>query len=223
MIRKTKEKIASLCSDCGNRRCRGSILLEAAIAVSVIGLISGFFLTKGIIVSRAAQERKTRDNIEIVTSALAAYVSINKRLPRPSSPERKGIEMEEINAAAIGNVPFSTLGISERSATDGKGRRLIYAVEPELTDEFEAIYFNSEWLFPPKYFCDSSIIPKIKIKTNAPNKDIVAFVIDTEDNYPRISGESIIVTPSLHTFWVRRNFFLMHYLKGCPCDKENPE
>lgn len=101
MISKIKETIASLCSGCGRgsyrsgcdgkrRHRNGSLLLEIAIGISVIGLISGFFLTRGIAINRAAREQKTKNNIEVVTSALASYLATNKRLPRPSSPERKG-------------------------------------------------------------------------------------------------------------------------------------
>lgn len=231
MISKIKETIASLCSGCGRgsyrsgcdgkrRHRNGSLLLEIAIGISVIGLISGFFLTRGIAINRAAREQKTKNNIEVVTSALASYLATNKRLPRPSSPERKGLESESADTA-VGTVPFNTLGIAERCAIDGNGRPLIYVVEPALADVCEAIYFDPNWMFPPKYFCNSAIISKIKIKSNAKNDDIVSFVIDTADNPPQISDENIIISPSIHTFWVRRNFFLIHYLKGCACDKEN--
>lgn len=63
---------------------RGSLLLEIAIALSVIGLISGFFVSKSITMGRVARERKTKNNIEIVTAALASYLAIHKRLPRPA-------------------------------------------------------------------------------------------------------------------------------------------
>lgn len=233
MISKIKETIASLCSGCGkNSRSsyyngkqsgrKGSLLLEIAIGISVIGLISGFFLTRGIAIKRVAREQKTRNNIEIVTSSLASYLASNKRLPRPSSPERKGIESEVVDKA-IGTVPFNTLGIAERCTIDGNGRPLIYIVEPTLTEAHESIYFDSSKVPFSKCFCDSSFLPKIQIKSNEKNDGIVAFVIDTSDNPPiTTSDEAIIISPSVHTFWVRRNFFLIHYLKGSPCEKEKP-
>ncbi len=231
MISKIKEMIASLCSGCGknsisshcNRKQngqKGSLLLEIAIGISVIGLISGFFLTRGIAINRVAREQKTKNNIEVVTSSLASYLATNKRLPRPSSPGKKGIE-SEVADKAIGTVPFNTLGIAERCTIDGNGRPLIYIVEPALTEIHESIYFDSSKILISKCFCDSSFLPKIKIKSNEKNDDIVAFVIDTIDNPPiTTSDEAIVVSPSVHTFWARRNFFLIHYLKGSACEKE---
>ena len=228
MISKIKEMIALLCSGCGRSCCnrelkerKGSLLLEIAIGISVIGLISGFFLTKGIAINRVAREQKTKNNIEIVTSSLASYLATNKRLPRPSSSESNGIESENTNTT-VGIVPFNTLGISEKYVIDGNGRHLIYMVEPALTAACELIYFDSSSIISSKYFCDSVVLPKIKIKTNAKNDDIVAFVIDTADNPPLTSDEGVTVSPSVHTFWVRRNFLLIHYLKSCACGKEKP-
>lgn len=228
MISKIKEMIASLCSGCGRGRYNielykrtGSLLLEIAIGISVIGLISGFFLTKEIAISRMAREQKTKSNIEIVTSSLASYLATNKRLPRPSSSESNGVENENMDTA-VGMVPFNTLGIAERYTIDGNGHHLIYIVEPALTAAYELIYFDSSSLISPKYFCDSVVLPKIKIKSNTKNDDIVAFVIDTSDNPPLVSDKNIVISPSVHTFWVRRNFFLIHYLKGCACEKEKP-
>lgn len=232
-------------------RCkhRGSLLLEIAIGLSVLGVISGFFVTKSIMMSRVGREQTTKNNIEIVASALATYLAANKRLPRPtafsqasSSPLKNGFESNDKNCA-VGYVPFRTLGIIEKNAKDGQGRYLIYAVDPELTDNFDSIYFDrrmaEESLTIPRYFCDTNFIPAIRIQSHAENKDMVAFVLDTADNIPRIQSSvigdsddpfgisekdiSIMVTPSVHTFWVRRNFLLVHYLKGCPCEKENPQ
>lgn len=128
----------------------------------------------------------------------------------------------------IGSVPYNALGISEKSALDGRGRPLIYVVHPELTDHFDSIYFDAnkmgDSLELPKFFCDSTILSRIKIESHSENGDIVAFVVDTIDNSPNISREEnkITVRPGPHTFWVRRNFLLIHYLKGCPCDIEIP-
>ncbi len=210
---------------------QGSLLLEIAIGISVIGLISGFFLTRGMIATKSMREQKTRNNIEIVTSALASYLSTNKRLPRPSlSVDGNGFESSDVDIA-VGNVPFNTLGITERNSVDGHGRPLIYIVEPKLTKNFVRIYDNPDELGDISYFCEDVVTPKIKIihrsgtnarnMSNTRNKDIVAFVIDTADNKPLISDGFVVVKPSIYTAWMQRNFFLIHYLKNCPCNYEH--
>ena len=190
---------------------------------------------------RMVRERKTRDNIEVVTAALASYLSMHQRLPCPavletSTPSDSSISSNLSNSkgyeqkgCAVGAVPYNNIGISERNALDGKGRPLIYVVNSELTDDFESIYFDEnkagDSLNIPKFFCDSSILPNIKISSCAENGDVIAFVIDTFENFSGISYEEngvILVRPGPHTFWIRRNVLLIHYLKGCPCDREIP-
>lgn len=208
---------------------RGSLLLEIAIALSVIGLVSSFFITKSITANRAARESRTRNNIEIVTAALASYLAMNKRLPRPAISGVSGTKgLESSNPRCVfGTVPYNTLGIAERNTLDGKGRPLVYLVNQELTDHFDSIYLDQnkvgDCLELPKFFCDSSILSKIKIESHPENGDIVAFVIDTADSPLQRSekGTSIVVKPGPNTFWIHRNFLLIHYLKGCPCDREN--
>lgn len=218
-----------------NKFQQGSLLLEIAIALSVIALISGFFVSKSVTMGRIERESRTKNNIEIVTAALASYLAMHKRLPRPavfdafSTSYVSGHRGCESTGCVIGAVPYNTLGISEKNVLDGKGRPLVYAVHPELTDHFDSIYFDQnkmrDLLELPKFFCDSTILSRIKIESFLENSDIVAFVIDTIDNPPKIVGDEggvIIVRPGPNTFWIRRNFLLIHYLKGCPCDGEVP-
>jgi hypothetical protein len=115
-------------------------------------------------------------------------------------------------------VPFNTLGISAKSALDGNLQPLIYIVEVSLTSNFSNIYETSS-LGSAGYFCSPITAPTISIsELKNPQMDIVAFVIDTKDNYPSISdGNIITVTSSKNTFWISRDMFLIKYLKNCPC------
>jgi type II secretory pathway pseudopilin PulG len=216
---KIKTKIALLCSEFGKNR--GSILLEVAVALSIIGMISGFFLMKSTVANRAMSAQKTKNNIEIVTCALASYLSNNGRLPHPSA-DGSGFESEN-TTHAIGIVPFNTLGISEKNTIDGNTRPLIYVVEPAFSNS-KTIYETNELAEDFHFFC-RNLFPmdrKIEIanQDQSDTQDITAFVLDTEDNRPTVSDAGkIIVKPAANTVWIRRNLLLVQYLKASPCQQ----
>lgn len=220
MTSKIKTKIALLCLKFGKQR-RGSLLLEIAIGLSIFSIISGFFITKTITANRAMRVQKTKNNIEIVTSALAAYLASNNRLPRPSS-NNNGLESDN-TICDIGTVPYNSLGIPQKNSLDGNSRPLIYIVEINFTDTFSSIYETNATDveiggYFRQYFCKTINNPKIKIALQTTNKDIVAFVIDTEDNKPIVSENEIIIKPSVNTFWIRRNTLLIQYIKCGSCE-----
>lgn len=167
----------------------------------------------------------TKENIEVVTASLAAYLACNNRLPRPDN-FGDGLESKArgIINDYVGNVPYRALGISEKQAKDGNARPLVYAVEPNLTLPFENIYF-ANYLSTENYFCSEVRDPKIHVDPDDPNAaaDVVAFVIDITDNAPVITANAIYVKISTYTCWMRRNFFLIKYLKNSPCNCETPE
>jgi hypothetical protein len=161
----------------------------------------------------------TKNNIETVTIALASFIANHSRLPRPSlnGDGRENLETEMVLSNFVGRVPFHTLGIPAKIALDGQGRPLVYTVEPVLTSNCVSIY---ETGIENNYFCRGVINPVIAIdKVANLLPDVIAFVIDTNDNYPRIS-EKIDVIVSKYTSWISRDRLLMQYLKNCPCKKE---
>ncbi|GHT99848.1 hypothetical protein FACS1894126_6150 [Alphaproteobacteria bacterium] len=197
--------------------------MEVAIVISIIGLISGFFITKAKIANKTMKIRRTKENIEIVKESLAAYLASHNRLPRPTE-DSSGLESENFSSC-VGNVPFRTLDIPEKHTLNGDAKKLIYIVEPELTKAFQIMYKDNTSLQSLDYFC-KDVTSKIKIDVRNPNDknaDVVAFVIDTEENRPSISSDTIYVKVSTNTNWVTRNFFIIRYLKGCPCNHEEPE
>jgi hypothetical protein len=193
-----------------------------AIAISIIGLISSFFITRAKIAHKIMKAKATKENIEIVTTSLAAYLACNNRLPRPAN-DCGGLESTATGFIGnyVGNVPFKTLGIPEKQAKDGNGRPLVYAVEPTLTMPFDRIYFGN-YLEAPDYFCTHIRDPKIHLDTMN-TQDVVAFAIDTADNLPFIADDVIHVKISTNTYWICRNFLLIKYLKNSPCNCETPE
>jgi hypothetical protein len=192
-----------------------------AIAISIIGLISGFFIKKTIAANRALRVQITKNNMETVTMALASYVTNERRLPRPAA-DKNGYEN---NASGqdlsnfVGYVPFNTLVIPAKTALDGEAKPLIYVVEPFLASNFDSVY--EENLFPSSYFCYPVVDPKIFIHELTNLSDIVAFAIDTADNFPKIS-DKITITISKNTAWISRDMILMKYLKNPPCKAKKP-
>lgn len=226
MISKIKQAIALLClnfSRCGPTRRKGALLLEIAIGLSVLGLVSTWFMTRWSASRRMIVEQRVHNNIEMTTSALISYVAVHKRLPRPSLPEDNGIESSD-GSLIVGCVPFRTLGIPEKNSTDGIGRPLLYAVEPFLTGNYTRIYDSANY-WDESCFCTSVVDSKIRIanepRATRDSGDVIAFVLDTADNRPIVSEEGgVTVRPASHTFWLRRDMLLIHYLKNRPCENE---
>lgn len=212
-------KTQSIISKLRKTNNRGSLLLEVAIALCVISVISGFFVSKGMILNRSLRSQAVKSNIEYVTIALSAYLSNYNRLPRPAH-DKSGVECIATGSNLsdyIGTVPFNTLGIPEKYTLDEKLKPLVYIVEPELTGDFNSIY---EKEIDRRDFCKGIVLPSIVVNgiCNQP-PDVIAFVIDTKE--PVIS-DKIFVTPSYNTNWISRNLILMRYLKNAPCERETP-
>ncbi len=198
---------------------KGSILLEIAVGISVLAITSGFIIRKTMTANRYMREQLTKSNIETITISLASFVANNKRLPRPAETT-DGIESNSSNIK-FGYIPYKTLGISSTNAKDGNFQPLVYIVEPALTANYSKIYGNE---FDSKVFCSDIFVPKILMQTNSTNNDnsVIAFAIDTK-NHRNLIGETIILRPTAHTFWITRDMLLMKYLKNSPCITENPK
>ncbi|MDR1333815.1 MAG: type II secretion system GspH family protein [Holosporaceae bacterium] len=214
IISKIKTKIACFCSKFGRRR--GSFLLEIAIAMSIIGIFSGFLITKIVLANKVMREQVAKNNIAVVSVALASFVAKNNRLPRPALDD-SGLETAQLGTC-MGKVPYGTLEISVKNTVDGRGRSLIYIVEPQLTHDFDRIYDTT---FLGRCFCEGIPDPKISVKQMSNSShELIAFVLDTDENLPDIS-EKITVTAAKNTYWISRDMLLMQYLKNSPCRREN--
>ena len=130
-------------------RPAGFTLVEIAVVIVVLSLLLA--MIAGIGTAMLGQQRReaTRQRLAGVETALAIYVSQNRRLPCPadgrlgSVDANAGVE-RPIGGAACqvitgtpnsqthGVVPWRTLGLAELDVTDGWGNRLTYRVAPEL-------------------------------------------------------------------------------------------
>lgn len=132
-----------------HRLSRGFTLIEIAVVIVVLSLLLA--MLAGIATAMVGQQRReaTRQKLAGVETAIALYVSQNKRLPCPadgrlvSTDSNAGLERPlggvacqvvtgTANSQTHGVVPWRTLGLSEADVTDGWGNRLTYRVAPEL-------------------------------------------------------------------------------------------
>ena len=224
MFSRIKTKIASFYLKSG----KGTILLEAAIAIFLIAMASGFAMRKATTYQKNLNVMRTKTNMETVAMSLAAFVANYKRLPKPAN-DFLGKEGRE--GTLSGFVPYLDLGISENIAKDGNGVPLVYIAEPQLTQEHRSIY---EYDIAPqqnqeaedfyhqgvnRYFCEHLENSAIIVK-DSPTTD-VAFVLDVQENSHNISDRAEIISSNL-TLWLSRDMLLMKYIKSSPCCMENP-
>ncbi len=127
----------------------GFTLVEIAVVIVVLSLLLA--MITGIATSLVGQQRRevTRQKLAGVETALALFVSQNRRLPCPadgrlaSDNANAGLERPvggaacnvitaTANSQTHGVVPWRTLGLAESDITDGWGNRLSYRAAPEL-------------------------------------------------------------------------------------------
>jgi prepilin-type N-terminal cleavage/methylation domain-containing protein len=139
------------------QRFEGFTLIEIAVVLVILAMLLA--MLAGIGTAMVGQQRReaTRQRLTGVETALALFVSQNKRLPCPADGRIAGTNasagFEERNAStgvcqigAVANqqrygvAPWRTLGLAEPDTTDGWGNRLTYRVAPEL-----ALYPNTTY------------------------------------------------------------------------------
>lgn len=126
----------------------GFTLVEIAVVIVVLGFLLA--MIAGIATALIGQQRRevTRQRMAGVETALALFVSQNKRLPCPADGRLAGNAVgagaEKRSAGACdtlggtansqthGVVPWQSLGLAEPDVTDGWGSRITYRVAPEL-------------------------------------------------------------------------------------------
>lgn len=126
----------------------GFTLIEIAVVIVVMSLLLA--MIAGLATAMLGQQRReaTRQRLAGVETAIALFVSQNKRLPCPADGRiagtaanagqelRNGTGQCTVAGAADtqthGVVPWLSLGLAEQDVTDGWGNRLTYRLAPEL-------------------------------------------------------------------------------------------
>lgn len=129
---------------------RGFSLIELAIAMAIIALVTGGLLVP--LTTQVAQRKttETQKTLEEIREALVGYAIRHGRLPCPATNTSKGIEsfVGAVGASACANaysgfVPAATLGLSAIDARgyaiDGWGTPLRYAVTTANTNAFTTV------------------------------------------------------------------------------------
>lgn len=125
----------------------GFSLLELAIVLVVIGLMTTVFVTAGGGTQASECNTKTTEQLRQIQRYVQGYVASNGRLPRPalvtlgSSQGEFGKEVASLPNAdlvdtgtvLIGSLPHVTLGLPQEFGSDCWGKKFTYAVTKSLT------------------------------------------------------------------------------------------
>ena len=156
----------------------GFSLLELSLVLAVMGVVAASGLSLMTSRMTQAKERVTLDHQELIFKTLANYALSHNHLPCPS-PTLSGIARDSCGSPheATGYLPFQTLGLSSKSARDGWGRLMHYAVHPDMArplDEGDALD-KLEVLCTQKDARFSISSPQGEVRTTA--RDPVAVVL----------------------------------------------
>lgn len=138
-----------------NKTIPAFALLEVAIALSVLGVITYMGMPMLGKLQQWQQVKVTNAHQEKIVESLAGYVLMNKRLPCPALSANGEAQTICMNDTKSGFVPYKTLGIDEKTAKDGNHHWMTYVVEPNLASaRINWIQTEAELKVDPKtVFC----------------------------------------------------------------------
>ncbi|HLD95660.1 MAG TPA: hypothetical protein VI959_03360 [Alphaproteobacteria bacterium] len=122
-------------------RLKAFSLLEAVLALSVVGLVATFTfpLVEQMLLLKNHETTKTK--MERIIYALSGFVLSQKHLPCPATSLESGDTLLDCTGSFKGFVPYKSLGLSEKDVCDGKGKPFIYGVNPSLTIPHDLLMF----------------------------------------------------------------------------------
>ena len=118
------------------RRIAGFTLTELAIALVIVGLLTGGLLLSLTTTRDIASEKETQKQLVTIQEALLGFAVAQQRLPCPAAPNAAGVESPVGGGACTnpydGFLPGNTLGLAPTDAQgyviDAWGNRIRYAV-----------------------------------------------------------------------------------------------
>ena len=134
---------------------RAFTLIEVAIVIVIVGLMSGLVMKSERAVQPTNCYLQTQEQLAKVTAALDSFVRRNNRYPLPagrsigtsdvnfgheasvatsSAIDRLATAPSASNPILFGALPFQALGLSDAFAADCWGNKLSYVVTQSLTD-----------------------------------------------------------------------------------------
>lgn len=197
---------------------RGFLLLEAVLVLGIISVILSLNVQRTRHMREQKRHEVTNRNYEIITCALAAFLSKNNRLPCPASDAASGTETA---SCLSGYVPCEALGIHHSCAIDGYGKPIFYIPNPDLVVRFSHINYDTEDAAlvedDNRCFCKNIEQSRLKLinKSQLFQNAVIAFALS--DVSPEISAGTITVTANEKTCWITRDMLLIRYLRTAPC------
>lgn len=108
---------------------RGFTLIELAISVSILGLLSAGVLTALSTYRNVTAYNTTMAHMARIQGALTFHAIRTSQLPVPA-----GTAALLTGGCRMGNIPHTLLGISQEETRDGWGQSFIYVVDTDFTD-----------------------------------------------------------------------------------------
>lgn len=120
------------------RFSRGFTLVELTIALVIVALIGGVFVSVSVALLDQQRTAATRAKLTAIDAALVSFVAINRRLPCPADgtlatgAEVFGTQDNPCTNQSAGVVPWAALGLTAADIEDGWGIRITYRMDPYL-------------------------------------------------------------------------------------------
>lgn len=207
---------------------RGFTLLEMSIVITIIAVLAGGGVAVFIVSLQRYQLQDTYDKLHALQDALFQYRIAFNRLPCPGdvtlSPDDQnfGIEAENkgtcdgspssnfsITSAGVedpymGMVPTKTLRLPDDYAFDGWGRRIMYAVSGNMTEDNAFTTINANDTTDRVTVNDASGNPKTTVAAYV----LISFGANGHGGYPRVGGTARVNAASINA----------DELENCDCD-----
>jgi prepilin-type N-terminal cleavage/methylation domain-containing protein len=238
--------IARFFSSLGKNSSKGFTLLEMALVVAIIGVLTSIMIPSIRQSIQIQRIKKTQEHQEFVIKALAQYTLAHGHLPCPSnlnsttfthtghSNNGKAVHgcHNHIDGLISGHIPYGDLQISSQYAKDGEHRWMQYTVFPFLANHYIKLITQPVDPIPSKHpksksltFCRITDNPLQSISIQNNNGEyIYQFTKEAPANPVAFVIESVpvhhvgnVIKEHPTMSWISRDLFVSHHL-GKTCE-----